>query len=294
MTTPEVSSVLARLTPALFVVLWSTGFIGAKFGLPYAEPFTFLLIRMALVSSLLAAVAFAVRAPWPQSPRLVVHIAFAGLLVHGCYLGGVFAAIHLGLSAGVVAMVVGLQPLLTAALAGPLLGEKVTRGQWLGFAFGLTGVALVVSGKLADGPGALIGLPPAVAALVGITFGTLHQKRYCGGMDMRSGAAVQYVAAAAFYAVMALSFETMEVRWTGEFIFALGWLVLVLSVGAIFLLFAMIKAGAASKVASLFYLTPPVTAIMAWGLFGETLSPTALAGMALAAVGVWQVNRSQA
>lgn len=293
MTPPDAPSAFARIMPVLFVLLWSTGFIGAKFGLPYAEPFTFLMIRMVLVSSLLALVALAARAPWPQSPQLVGHIAIAGLLVHGFYLGGVFAAIHWGLSAGVTALVVGLQPLLTATLAGRLLGEKVTRGQWLGFGLGLIGVILVVSSKLTAGVGALVGLIPAGVALLAITYGTLHQKRYCGGMDLRSGAAIQYAAAAALYAVAALCFETMHVRWTGEFLFALTWLTLVLSVGAIFLLFAMIRAGAASKVASLFYLTPPTTAIIAWLLFNETLSYPALAGMALTAVGVWQVNRSQ-
>lgn len=279
--------------PPLFVLLWSTGFIGAKFGLPYAEPFTFLLIRMVAVSSLLAAAALMWRASWPRSWRLVGHVAWAGLLVHGGYLGGVFLAIHWGLSAGATALVVGLQPLLTAALAGPLLGERISRGQWVGLVLGLVGVVLVVSSKLAAGAGALIGLGPAAFSLLCITFGTLHQKRYCGGMDLRSGAAIQYAAAAALYAGLALSTETMQVEWTGEFIFALVWLTLVLSVGAIFLLFIMIRAGAASKVASLFYLTPPTTALIAWGLFGETMSAVALAGMALAAAGVWLANRSQ-
>lgn len=290
---PDASSLFARVMPPLFVLLWSTGFIGAKFGLPYAEPFTFLLIRMLLVSSLLAAAALLWRAAWPRSWRLTGHIALAGLLVHGGYLGGVFVAIHWGLSAGATALVVGLQPLLTAALAGPLLGEKVSRGQWAGLVLGLIGVVLVVSAKLEAGAGALIGLIPAGISLLCITFGTLHQKRYCGGMDLRSGAAIQYAAAAALYAVLAVSTETMQVRWTGEFVFALTWLTLVLSVGAIFLLFIMIRAGAASKVASLFYLTPPTTALIAWGLFGETMAPPALAGMALAAAGVWLANRSQ-
>jgi drug/metabolite transporter (DMT)-like permease len=294
MSPPDHGFSFTRLMPPLFVLLWSTGFIGAKFGLPYAEPFTFLLIRMLLVSSLLAAVALAWRARWPRSPALIAHVALAGVLVHGFYLGGVFVAISWGLSAGVTALVVGLQPLLTAALAGPLLGEKVTRGQWLGLAVGLVGVVLVVSSKLAVGLGALSGLVPAFVSLLAITYGTLHQKRYCGGMDLRSGAAVQYAAAAVLYAFAAFAFEEMTVQWTGEFVFALAWLTLVLSVGAIFLLFAMIRAGAASKVAGLFYLTPPTTALIAWALFGETMSPAALVGMGLTAVGVWQVNRSSA
>lgn len=276
--------------PILFVALWSTGFIGAKLGLPYAEPFTFLLIRMVLVTGFLAVVALITGASWPKTWRMRGHVAVAGLLVHGLYLGGVFTAISLGLSAGVTALVVGLQPLLTAGLAGPLFGETVSHRQWVGLGLGLFGVALVVESKFGSG-GALIGLIPAGVALVGITAGTLYQKRFCGGMDSRTGGVIQYAAAGVFYASLAFTFETMAVTWTGEFVFALAWLVLVLSVGAIFLLFALIRRGAAAKVASLFYLTPPVTAVIAWGLFGETLAVSALAGMGLAAAGVWLVNR---
>ncbi|MFP5516888.1 MAG: DMT family transporter [Alphaproteobacteria bacterium] len=280
-----------RLMPGLFVLLWSTGFIGAKYGLPYVEPLTFLLIRLGLVAAVLALVALASRAPWPKDWATAGRIALAGLLVHGVYLSGVFLAIAHGLPAGVTALVVGIQPLLTAALSGPLLGERVSGRQWAGLLLGLAGVGLVVREKLSVDAEHLIGIGYAVAALVGITLGTLYQKRHGGGMDLRSGTAIQYAATALVLAVAAPLTETMQVQWTGEFLFALLWLSFVLSVGAIFLLFALIRRGAAAKVASLFYLTPPVTALVAWVLFDEKLGIAALAGMAVAVCGVALVNR---
>ncbi|WP_377807001.1 DMT family transporter [Azospirillum sp. A29] len=280
-----------RLMPGLFVLLWSTGFIGAKYGLPYVEPLTFLLIRLGLVAVVLALVALASRAPWPKDWATAGRIALAGLLVHGVYLSGVFLAIAHGLPAGVTALIVGIQPLLTAALSGPLLSERVSGRQWVGLLLGLAGVGLVVREKLSVDAEHLIGIGYAMAALVGITLGTLYQKRHGGGMDLRSGTAIQYAATAVVLAVVAPLTETMQVQWTGEFIFALLWLCFVLSVGAIFLLFALIRRGAAAKVASLFYLTPPVTALVAWMLFGEKLGIAALAGMAVAVCGVALVNR---
>ncbi|HYD31542.1 MAG TPA: DMT family transporter [Azospirillaceae bacterium] len=294
MTTPPVAGPedgWVRLAPAIFVVLWSTGFIGAKFGLPYAEPLTFLFVRLAFVATVLTLVALVMRARWPATRAEAGHIAVAGLLVHGIYLGGVFMAIKAGLPAGVTSLVVGLQPLLTAAAAGPVFGERVAPRQWLGLALGLVGVALVVSGKLLPGA-SLAGLPLAVFALAGITAGTLYQKRYCVGMDLRSGTAIQYIATSTVLLVLAWSTETMRIEWTGEFVFALVWLSLVLSVGAIFLLFLLIRRGAAAQVASLFYLVPPFTAAFAWALFDERLGVPALVGMVLTAVGVALVNRS--
>lgn len=283
--------------PALFVLLWSTGFIGAKFGLPYAEPFTFLALRFALVIALLAGVALATRAPWPSDRRLIGHLAMSGILVHALYLGGVFAAIHRGLPSGLTALLVGLQPVLTALVAGRLLGETVSGRQWLGLMLGLAGVALVLSTRLSgirlDGFG-WDGVAFALVALFGITAGTLYQKRHCTGMDLRTGAVVQYLGAGALMLPAALAFETMRITWTGDFIFALAWLVLVLSVGAISLLMTLIRLGEAARVASLFYLVPPVTALMAWGLFGETMSMIGLLGLALAAIGVALVVRRPA
>lgn len=278
------------LMPALFVLLWSTGFIGAKFGLPYAEPATFLILRFAIVAALLGVIALATKAPWPTSPGAMGHMVVAGLLLHGVYLGGVFASIAHGVPAGVSALIVGIQPLLTAALAGRLLGEQVTKLQWSGLALGLVGVALVVADKFGGGAGTPLGYALSFIALLGITAGTIYQKKFCAGMDLRSGNAVQFAATALGLLPFALLFETMHIEWTGRFVFALGWLCIVLSVGAISLLFILIRRGAAARVASLFYMVPPCTAVMAWALFGETLGALALAGMACAIVGVALVN----
>ncbi len=281
-----------RLMPGVFVLLWSTGFIGAKYGLPYVEPLTFLLVRLGLVAVVLTLVALATRAPWPASWAAAGRVALAGLLVHGVYLSGVFLAIAHGLPAGVTALVVGIQPLLIAALSGPVLGERVSGRQWAGLLLGLFGVGLVVREKFSIDADHLIGLGYALAALLGITLGTLYQKRHGAAMDLRSGTAIQYAATALVLAVAAPLTETMRIDWTGEFVFALLWLSFVLSVGAIFLLFALIRRGAAARVASLFYLTPPVTALVAWAMFDERLGAVALAGMAVAVAGVALVNRT--
>jgi len=275
--------------PALFVVLWSTGFVGAKLGLPYAEPFTFLAVRLLIASGLLLLVALLMRAPWPRSPRLVLHTAVAGLLVHAIYLSGVFIAIGQGLSAGVTAIIVAVQPLLTAALAGRLLGERVGPWQWLGLVLGLLGVLLVVWSKL-SGEGSLAGVAAALVALLAITAGTLYQKRYCPDSDIRTAGAIQYGVSGLLALILAAATETMQIHWTGEFVFALVWLILVLSVGAVGLLFALIRRGAASRVASLFYLAPPVTAVFGYLLFGETLDRAALLGLAVVVIGVALVN----
>ncbi|CAM5282276.1 DMT family transporter [Thauera mechernichensis] len=286
---------LTRLMPLLFVVLWSTGFIGAKYGLPYAEPLTFLAVRYVLVIGLMTLLALAMRAPWPASPRDAMHIAVTGLLVHAVYLGGVFMSIHHGLPAGISALVVGMQPLLTGALAGALLGERVSSRQWAGLALGFAGVALVVGSKVSvdgvatDALGRM--LLPALAALVGITAGTLYQKRFCPRFDLRTGSVLQFLPSLALTALVASQIETMQIDWSGEFVFALLWLVLVLSLGAISLLNLLIRSGSAVNVASLFYLTPPTTALIAWAMFGETLSPLALAGMAIAVSGVWLARK---
>lgn len=277
--------------PATFVVLWSTGFIGAKFGLPYAEPFTFLLIRFVCVATILATVAVITGAPWPRDPIQIGRMIVAGLMIHGIYLGGVFSAIAAGVPAGIAALIVGLQPLLTAAIAPAYLGEGVTRRQWIGFALGFVGVALVVANKLSLRPADIAGAGWAIAALAGMTAGTLYQKRHGASMHLCTGSAVQFAAVALAYAPIVLLFENARVEWTGAFVFALGWLVLVLSIGAISLLYLLIRRGAAARIASLFYLTPAVTAALAWLLFGETLGLLAIAGMVLAAVGVALVTR---
>lgn len=276
----------ASIAPALFVVLWSSGFIGAKYGLPYAEPLTFLLWRFVLVTVLLALLAWFTHARWPKNAREAGHVAVAGLLVHGCYLTGVFVAIHQGVSAGTIALIAGLQPALTAAAAGPLLGERVRARQWIGLALGLAGVALVVHERIGVSTATPTGYALAFLALLAITAGTLYQKRFCADMDLRSGGVIQFAAAGLAMALLAPLFETMRVQWTGEFLFALGWLVVVLSLGAISLLYVLIRHGEAARVASLFYLVPPVTALMAFAIFGERLGLVALAGMALTVIGV--------
>jgi drug/metabolite transporter (DMT)-like permease len=283
----------AFAVPGLFVLLWSSGFVGAKLGLPYAEPLTFLLLRFTCVLALMLPLVLVARAPWPASPRDALHIAIAGVLIQAGYLGGVFSAIHQGMSAGVVALIVGIQPLLTAAAAGRMLGEHVTPRQWTGLVLGITGVTLVVWQNMSLHGLTAVSLVLAIIALLSITFGTLYQKRYCPRFDARSGSVIQFAASFVLLLPLAWATETMRVEWTGEFVFALGWLVLVLSVGAITLLFRLIARGAATRVSSLFYLTPAVTALMAYLVFDEILSSLAIAGMIIAIVGVALINRTR-
>ena len=274
------------LAPGLFVLLWSTGFIGAKLGLPYAEPLSFLLIRFACVIGLLGLLALVLRRPWPHRPTQWLHIAVAGALLHGGYLSGVFLAIHTGMAAGVVALIVGIQPLLTAFLSASMVGERVSGRQWMGLVLGFGGVTLVVWDKLGFGGLSGAGFAFSTLALVSITLGTLYQKRYCADLDLWSGSVIQFVAAALVLLPFALAFETMRVAWSGQFVFALGWLIFVLSLGAISLLHLLIRRGAATRVSALFYLVPPTTALLAFLIFGEKLGLAAVAGMAIAAAGV--------
>ena len=279
-------SLLFALAPGLFVLLWSTGFIGAKLGLPYAEPLSFLLIRFACVIGLLGLLALVLRRPWPHRPTQWLHIAVAGALLHGGYLSGVFLAIHTGMAAGVVALIVGIQPLLTAFLSASMVGERVSGRQWMGLVLGFGGVTLVVWDKLGFGGLSGAGFAFSTLALVSITLGTLYQKRYCADLDLWSGSVIQFVAAALVLLPFALAFETMRVAWSGQFVFALGWLIFVLSLGAISLLHLLIRRGAATRVSALFYLVPPTTALLAFLIFGEKLGLAAVAGMAIAAAGV--------
>ncbi len=274
--------------PFLFVIIWSTGFIVAKFGLPYAPPLTFLSLRFAGVLIFLLPLVLMMRAPWPTGK--IRHIAVAGMLVQAGYLAGVWCAIQLGMPAGLSALIVGMQPVLTA-FAAPLIGERVRGRQWIGLILGLCGVALVVANKIS-----LIGLSwqsiaLCVMALLSITIGTMYQKRYCPHFDLRTGTTIQFAASLVLVLPLAIVFEGMSpalssVQWTWSFVAALLWSVLALSVGAIFLLFALIRKSAATQVTSLLYLTPPTTAVMAWLAFGEVFSLTGMAGMVLAIIGV--------
>lgn len=271
----------------LFVLLWSTGFIGAKLGLPYVGPFLFLGLRFALAALLLAGLGALAGARWPASRRQLGHLAVTAALMQAAYLGGVFVAIDHGMPAGLSALVVSLQPILTALAAGWLLGERVGPRQWLGLVLGLAGVVMVLGEKL-GGPGAggVAGVAAAVVALFGITAGTIYQKRFCGGIDLRTGNAVQFLVASVILLPLAPLVEPIRLEPTADFLIAFAWSVVVLSVGAIALFYELIRRGDASRVASLMYLVPPCTAVMAFLLFGERLGPLALAGMAVVATGV--------
>jgi drug/metabolite transporter (DMT)-like permease len=281
----------AWIFPGLFVVLWSTGFIGAKLGLPYAEPITFLEIRFLAVLVLLLPLCLIMRAPWPSTRAEFLHMAFAGVLIQGGYLGGVFLSLSLGMPAGVSALITALQPILAAVLSGWLLSERTNARQWAGLVLGIAGVALVVREKwVFEGVG-LAATALSVLALVSISLGAIWQKRHCARVDLRTGAAIQFAAAALVLAPYALLFETRQVTWSLELVAAITWLVFALSLGAVFLLFWLIRHGAATKVASLMYLVPPCTALVAWPLFGETYTAFSAAGMALAMIAVWMVSK---
>lgn len=281
----------AWVFPGLFVMLWSTGFIGAKLGLPYAEPATFLVIRFLGVLALLLPLCWVMRAPWPATLAEFLHMAVAGALIQGGYLGGVFLSLSKGMPAGVSSLITALQPILAAVLSARLLGERTNARQWLGLVLGIAGVALVVREKwVLDGVGPLA-TALSVLALVSISFGAIWQKRYCARVDLRTGAAIQFAAGLLVLAPYSLFFETRAVTWSPELLLAMVWLVFALSLGAVLLLFWLIRHGAATKVASLMYLVPPCTALVAWPLFGETYTAFSAAGMALAMLGVWLVSK---
>jgi len=283
-----------RALAPIFVFLWSTGFISAKLGLPFAEPLTFLCARYVLVIALMLAATRIFRAQWPNSRRDVMHIAMAGALIQATYLGGVFMAIHQGLPAGLTALIVGLQPIVTALAADWLLREKVTRAQWMGLALGFCGVALVVLHSRTPGMSDawnISALWPAIGALAGITLGTVYQKRFCPAFDLRTGAVIQFSASLLLTLPIAAASETLHIDWTAQFVFALLWAVCMLSLTAISVLNILIRRGTAVHVTSLFYLTPPTTALIAWLLFNESLQALALLGMALAVFGVWLSRR---
>jgi drug/metabolite transporter (DMT)-like permease len=279
--------------PVLFVLLWSTGFIGARYGLPYVEPLTFLALRMSAVVVLMLPIAFISRAPWPRRAE-VGHSVVVGLLMHGLYLGGVFIAIAQGVPAGISALIPGLQPILTSTIATRFMGERVTRVQWLGLALGLVGVLLVLHDRNILLAGSPLGWAASFLSLIGITLGTLYQKHFCGNVDWRTGNVVQYAGATVFLSALAFMFETRVVHWTGDFIFALAWLAIVLSIAAIALMYWIIRRSAATSFSSLFYLVPATTALMACLLFGEKLDAVSIAGMLLAAAGVVLANKGAA
>lgn len=274
--------------PAVFVLLWSTGFVGAKYGLPYADPFLFLAIRLALAAAVLglAAALTGSRLTREQAGRAAV----TGLLLHATYLGGVFWAISRGTPAGVSSVVVSLQPVLVAALAARLLGEQLVRRQWFGLVLGVAGVALVLEPGL-HGSLPVVGVVSCLVALAGGTAGTLWQKRHGDGIPLLWGTCVQYAAATVVLGAASLLTEQGRIQWTGRFVGALAWLVIALSIGAVLLLLALLRRGTASSVSSLFYLVPPATALETYLLFGERLAALSILGIAVAALGVALVVR---
>jgi drug/metabolite transporter (DMT)-like permease len=279
----------ARAAPAIFVVLWSTGFVATKYVLNSAQPLTYLSIRMACVVGLMAIIAAVARPKWPDRAG-IGHSIVAGLLVHGFYLGGTAVAISHSIPAGLSALIPGLQPILTSTLANRWLGERVTPLQWTGLLLGLAGVVLILHDRPMSGEAGWGWLASGVS-LVSITLGTLYQRRYCNAIDWRAGNLVQYIAVTIFFGLGAWLFENNVVRWTAEFVLALSWLVVVLSIGSIGLLYWLIRRSAATSVASLFYLVPAVTSLMAYVLFGEKLDAIAIAGMTACAAAVFLVNR---
>jgi drug/metabolite transporter (DMT)-like permease len=278
-----------RVAPAVFVVLWSTGFIGTKYVLAAAEPLTYLAIRMALVVVLMAVIVAIWRPQWPTWTG-VGHSAAAAILVHGFYLGGTAVAIAHSVPVGLSALIPGLQPILTSTIANRWLGERVTPLQWVGLALGLVGVVLILHGRPMTGEVGW-GWFSSGVALVSITLGALYQKRFCSHIDWRTGNLVQYIAATLFFSLGAWLFETRVVAWTGEFVLALVWLAVVLSIGSISVLYWLIRRRGATQVASLFYMVPAVTALMAYGLFDERLDAIALIGIAVCATAVMVVTR---
>ncbi|WP_325894971.1 DMT family transporter [Grimontia sp. NTOU-MAR1] len=284
---------LKSAIPFIFVLLWSTGFIGAKFGLPYADAATFLFIRMVL-NVLVFVVILGVMKPVMPKGKLLFHVLVSGLLIHGLYLGGVFAAIGFGMPAGLSSLLVGFQPILTALLVIKFSNEKLSSSQWLGLVAGIAGIALVVKGKMTWGADAepFYAYLFVISALAGITLGTLYQKRYCKGVDLVSCAIWQYIAAGAFFLPFASLYEGFDVTWSITFTLAMAWLVLALSVTAVLLYLYMVRHGEASKVTSLIYLVPPVTAIQGWLFFDEAFSTATIVGFAVCALAVFLVIRA--
>lgn len=279
--------------PLLFVLIWATGFVMARLVAPHVEPMTFLALRFSLTAVILVVMALAMRSPWPRTRRDWMNAAGIGLLLQAAYLGGVFWAVKHGLPAGVSSLIVAMQPLLTALVAGPLLDERVPPVRRIGIGIGFVGVSLVLAPKLGGTGGYPVpALLAAILSLITITFATIWQKRVGNQVDMRTGMAIQFGASAVAMIVMALATETMAIDFAPEFWIGLIWSVFGLSIGAIFLLLLMIRRGAVVGVAAWLFLVPPVAALMSFGLFRETLTATQIVGMVIATAGVALASRS--
>lgn len=283
---------LIKAMPVVFVLIWSTGFIVARFGMPHAPPMTFLSIRYILSLLCFLPWIFFSKALWPRSSRQFLHLGLTGIFMHACYLGGVWSAIKDGMGAGLTALIVGLQPVLTAVWLS-FLGQVVTRRQWVGFVLGFLGLILVVSGKLGvGGEATLANVIMATIGLLGITIGTLYQKKFVTSCDVRTASFIQL--AAALVVTTPLSFlESSSIEWGDSMIGAMAWSVLALTLGASSLLYMLIQRGAATSVSSLMYLVPPMTAFFAWVLFFEAVTWVTVLGTVITALGVSLVIRPE-
>lgn len=285
--TPTVSPVSTRALGGVFIVLWSTAWIAGKFGLQFTGPLTLLEIRFAAATLVMLLAALATRADWPRRWADYGHLAVVGLLINGISLAAIYMGLKAGVSAGVSALIAGLTPLLTALAAGPLFGERLGTGRWLGLATGLFGVGLAVLNKLSFGAGHWQGYALTALALLTFVAGTLYQKKYCADIDLRSGNFVQFAVAAVAMLWPALHFEHLKVIWSETLIASTAWMALVNSGIAVSLFYLLLRQGQASRVATLFYLVPPITAAMGFAAFHETLGPVTLLGFALTAAGVY-------
>ncbi|MBC3869254.1 EamA family transporter [Undibacterium oligocarboniphilum] len=283
------SSLLLRSLPGIFIFIWASGYVVAKYGLPYAEPLTFLCMRYLGVILFMLTLAVIMRAPWPVRSAWP-QIAVAGILMQAMYLGGIWCAVKLGMPAGLAALIANTQPILTAVM-GPLIGERIRGKQWLGLAFGIMGVGLVVANKISVVSLSPVSVGLATMALLAMTTGTLYQKKTCPSFDVRTGQVIQFGASLLVTLPFALLLETQTVQWTPQFFAALAWSIFVLSGVGISVLYILIRHGEATKVTSYMYLVPAVTAGMAWLMFGEKFTATAAAGMAIALAGVALVVR---
>ena len=278
----------SRFAPVLFVLLWSTGFVGAKYGLPYADPFMFLSVRVLIAALILFAVAALMKSPVAIGGSAIRRSSLIGFFLHACYLGGVFFAISKGLPAGVAAVVTSLQPVLVSLLAVKVLGEQLKAKQVVGLVLGLSGVVLVLGPSFEqDIPAS--GVIGILVALIGSTVATLLQKKIGGDVPLISGTAYQYLASGFVLAIAAVATGGTRIQWSGEFILAFVWLIAVLSVGAILLLLWLLNTGSAASVSSLLYLVPPATALEAFFLFGEKVNTQGFLGIGITALGVWLV-----
>jgi drug/metabolite transporter (DMT)-like permease len=282
----------AMLLPLLFIVMWSSGYVVGKLRLPYASPFTLLFLRFGSAALILLTVAWMTGAKWPKTQVAYLHLLVVGILVQALQFSGLYSGLKLGVTAGVSALIVGMMPIFTALGASFFLNEKVSPRQWMGLAVGIFGVALVVSSKFGEGGASLTGYLSVVIALLGITVGTLYQKKYCVGLDLRVAGFVQLAVASVIAFFLADHFEGLAVEWTGQLVFASVWLSVVNSIGAVSLLFILMRKGEASKVASLFYLVPGVTALMGYVVLNETLNPTVFLGFFITAAAVYVCTRS--